>query len=180
VGTSTEMGRAKADVFADKQVTVVSVFQRKIMTIVQYTVSFSLIMVVSVLLVQGLARNQPWDEAVLAALVILIASIPIALPLVMQVVMALGAAYLAKEHHAIITSIPALQDIASMSILCSVSVDSRLLDASSILLVLEGCQGLRTRNETNLAFIFVAHFLRIKPERSLRPTCPLWPIASLL
>jgi hypothetical protein len=51
----------------------------------------------------------------------MIASIPIALPLVMQVVLALGASFLAKEHHAIVTSIPALQDIASMSILCSVS-----------------------------------------------------------
>ena len=33
--------------------------------------------------------------------------------------MALGAAFLAKHHNAIVTSIPALQDIASMSILCS-------------------------------------------------------------
>ena len=114
------MGRAQADVLADKQVTVVSVFQRKIMMIVQYTISFSLIMVIAVLLVEGVARKQPWHDAVLAALVILIAAIPIALPLVMQVVMALGAAFLAKEHHAIVTSIPALQDIASMSILCSV------------------------------------------------------------
>lgn len=119
VGTSTEMGRAQADVLADKQVTVVSVFQRKIMMIVQYTISFSLVMVIAVLLVEGVARKQPWHDAVLAALVILIAAIPIALPLVMQVVMALGAAFLAKEHHAIVTSIPALQDIASMSILCS-------------------------------------------------------------
>jgi len=34
--------------------------------------------------------------------------------------MALGAAFLANEHNAIVTSLPALQDIASMSILCSV------------------------------------------------------------
>ena len=50
---------------------------------------------------------------------ILIASIPIALPLVLQVNLALGASYLAKHYHAIVTSIPALQDIASMSMLCS-------------------------------------------------------------
>jgi H+-transporting ATPase len=52
-------------------------------------------------------------------LVILIASIPIALPLVLQVNMALGASHLAKEYHAVVTSLPALQDIASMSMLCS-------------------------------------------------------------
>jgi H+-transporting ATPase len=56
---------------------------------------------------------------ILAALSILIASIPVALPLVLQVNLALGASFLAKEHHAIVTSIPALQDIASMSMLCS-------------------------------------------------------------
>ena len=49
----------------------------------------------------------------------MIASIPIALPLVLQVNMALGASHLAKTHHAVVTSLPALQDIASMSMLCS-------------------------------------------------------------
>jgi H+-transporting ATPase len=52
-------------------------------------------------------------------LVILIASIPIALPLVLQVNMALGASHLATAYHAVVTSLPALQDIASMSMLCS-------------------------------------------------------------
>jgi H+-transporting ATPase len=59
------------------------------------------------------------QETILNALSIMIAAIPVALPLVLQVNMALGAAYLAKHHNAIVTSIPALQDIASMSILCS-------------------------------------------------------------
>lgn len=49
----------------------------------------------------------------------MIASIPIALPLVLQVNLALGASFLAKHHRAIVTSTPALQDIASMSMLCS-------------------------------------------------------------
>jgi H+-transporting ATPase len=38
---------------------------------------------------------------------ILISAIPVALPLVLQVNLALGAAFLAKKHHAIVTSIPA-------------------------------------------------------------------------
>lgn len=119
VGTHTEMGQAQADVFADKSTYVVSVFQAKIMTIVQVTVSCSLCLVIAVLVFELLDPNVPTQEAIIAALVILIAAIPIALPLVMQVVLALGASFLAKEHHAIVTSIPALQDIASMSILCS-------------------------------------------------------------
>jgi P-type E1-E2 ATPase len=78
--------------------------------------------VVAVLLVQGIAYNgfeENAKEVVLEALSIMIASIPIALPLVLQVNMALGASFMAREHHAIVTSIPALQDIASMSLLCS-------------------------------------------------------------
>ena len=120
MGTHTEMGQAQADVFADKSTYVVSVFQTKIMRIVQVTVSCSLCLVIAVLVFELLDPTVATQDAIIAALVILIAAIPIALPLVMQVVLALGASFLAKEHHAIVTSIPALQDIASMSILCSV------------------------------------------------------------
>ena len=63
--------------------------------------------------------SRPALDTILAALGILLSAIPLALPLVLQVNLALGAAFLAKKHHAIVTSIPALQDIASMSILCS-------------------------------------------------------------
>jgi len=56
---------------------------------------------------------------VLQLISITVAAIPIALPLVMTVVMSLGASFLAKEHNAVVTSLPALQDVASMSILNS-------------------------------------------------------------
>jgi H+-transporting ATPase len=122
VGTKTEMGQAQANVFADKSTFVISVFQSKIMRIVQITISCSLILVAAVLIFELLDPEVSTQNAILSALVILISAIPVALPLVMQVVLALGASFLAKEHHAIVTSIPALQDIASMSILCSVSL----------------------------------------------------------
>eukprot|EP00562_Extubocellulus_spinifer_P025858 CAMPEP_0178678966 /NCGR_PEP_ID=MMETSP0698-20121128/37233_1 /TAXON_ID=265572 /ORGANISM="Extubocellulus spinifer, Strain CCMP396" /LENGTH=968 /DNA_ID=CAMNT_0020323311 /DNA_START=41 /DNA_END=2947 /DNA_ORIENTATION=+ len=121
-GTNTEIGQAQADVMKDKAVKVESVFYQKIMLVVQAVILTSLFLVIAVLLVLGLAYDGFEDdakEAVLSALSIMIAAIPIALPLVLQVNMALGAAYLAKVHNAIVTSIPALQDIASMSILCS-------------------------------------------------------------
>eukprot|EP00579_Thalassiosira_antarctica_P028710 CAMPEP_0202013878 /NCGR_PEP_ID=MMETSP0905-20130828/27516_1 /ASSEMBLY_ACC=CAM_ASM_000554 /TAXON_ID=420261 /ORGANISM="Thalassiosira antarctica, Strain CCMP982" /LENGTH=961 /DNA_ID=CAMNT_0048573587 /DNA_START=185 /DNA_END=3070 /DNA_ORIENTATION=+ len=121
-GHNTEIGKAQADVLKDKTVRVVSVFQNKIMTVVQTLVVTSLVLVIAVLLVQGLQNDgfkEDPTQAILDALSILIASIPIALPLVLQVNLALGASFLAKHHHAIVTSIPALQDIASMSMLCS-------------------------------------------------------------
>jgi H+-transporting ATPase len=121
-GTATEIGQAQEDILKDKSVRVVSVFQQKIMTVVQILVSACLVIVVAVLLVEGIPYGGFEEDVkmtILSALSILIASIPIALPLVLQVNLALGASFLAKEHHAIVTSIPALQDIASMSMLCS-------------------------------------------------------------
>lgn len=134
-GIHTEIGQAQADVMADKTVNTISVFEHKILTIVKIFVVFSAALVLAVLLVKGfvyggfdssgeaLAPNSyltsSVQDTILAALSILIASIPIALPLVLQVNLALGASFLAKEHSAIVTSIPALQDIASMSMLCS-------------------------------------------------------------
>lgn len=121
-GAATEIGKAQADILKDKSVRVVSVFQRKIMTVVQVLVSSCLVIVLAVFLVDGVVYNG-FDAnvrlTVLNALSILIAAIPVALPLVLQVNLALGAAFMAKEHHAVVTSIPALQDIASMSMLCS-------------------------------------------------------------
>lgn len=121
-GTNTEIGKAQADVMKDKSVRVVSVFQQKIMIVVQALVSISLVIVLAVVLVEGIIYdgfNIDPRATILDALGILISAIPVALPLVLQVNLALGAAFLAKKHHAIVTSIPALQDIASMSVLCS-------------------------------------------------------------
>ena len=106
----------------DKSVRVVPVFQRKIMTVIQVLVCSSLVFVLAVVLTEGLTYDgfgKNTRDTVLDGLAILISSIPIALPLVIQVNLALGAAHLAKHHAAIVTSIPALQDIASMCILCS-------------------------------------------------------------
>lgn len=124
-GSNTEIGQAQASVLQDKSVRVVSVFQKKIMTVIQILVSASFAVVIAVLLVEGLAYNLFYEghnniyKAILDAIAIMIASIPVALPLVLQINLALGANFLATEHSAIVTSIPALQDIASMSMLCS-------------------------------------------------------------
>ena len=72
--------------------------------------------------VQGLARNQfqdDFNQLLLTCLSIIIAAVPVALPLVLQVTMALGAGKMATDFDAVVTSLPALQDISSMSVLCS-------------------------------------------------------------
>ena len=80
--------------------------------------------VLIILLVQGIARRQFFSpdsvkEDILTCLSIIIAAVPVALPLVLQVTMALGAGKMARDFHAVVTSLPALQDISSMTVLCS-------------------------------------------------------------
>ena len=50
-GTNTEIGQAQADVLKDKTVRVVSIFQKKIMLVVQVLVTSTLLLVIAVLLV---------------------------------------------------------------------------------------------------------------------------------
>ena len=69
-GTNTEIGQAQADVLADKTVSIVSVFQKKIMTVVQVLVSASLVLVIAVLLVEGIKYNgfdTNWKQTILDA-----------------------------------------------------------------------------------------------------------------
>lgn len=70
-GTNTEIGKAQADVFADKAVRIVSVFQEKIMKLVQIFVICSITLVIAVLLVTGIAYHGFQDDlqgTILAAL----------------------------------------------------------------------------------------------------------------
>ena len=113
-GVHTEIGQAQSNVMKDKAVRVVSVFQQKVMRVVQALVASCLMVVLAVLFVDGYVYNgfeTDTKKTLLSALSIMIASMPVALPLVLQVNLALGASFLAEEHHAIVTSIPALQDI---------------------------------------------------------------------
>ena len=61
-GSNTEIGKAQADVLKDKTVRIVSVFQKKIMTVVQVLVTASLAIVLAVLLVEGLKYDGFADQ----------------------------------------------------------------------------------------------------------------------
>ncbi len=94
----------------------------KIFKMVQLVVAVAVVDALLILFVQGFARGEFYSDyknPLLAALAILIASVPVALPLVLQVTMAIGAGKMAHYHHAIVTRMSALQDIAAMMVLCS-------------------------------------------------------------
>ena len=112
-----------ADIMEDKTKTKVSLFEMRVLYVVKIIIVASLVDVLVILLVQGIARKQftiyDIQTLLLTCLSIIVASIPVALPLVLQVTMALGAGKMAREFSAVVTSLPALQDISSMSVLCS-------------------------------------------------------------
>jgi H+-transporting ATPase len=121
-GINTEVGSSSADIMKDKATTKVSVFEERVLFAVKVIIILSLIDVAVIFLVQGFLRDEfsnDVKELLLTCLSIIIAAVPVALPLVLQVTMALGAAKMATEFNAVVTSLPALQDISSMSVLCS-------------------------------------------------------------
>lgn len=121
-GTNTEIGSTQEDIMKDKATAKVSVFEEKVLFVVKIIILASLLDVLIIFFVQGIGREEfesNIKELILTCLSIIIAAVPVALPLVLQVTMALGAGKMAKEYNAVVTSLPALQDISSMSVLCS-------------------------------------------------------------
>ena len=121
-GVNTEIGSSNADIMKDKATTKISVFEERVLFAVKIIIVISLFDVLVIFFVQGIAREEfehNIKELLLTCLSIIIAAVPVALPLVLQVTMALGAGKMATEFNAVVTSLPALQDISSMSVLCS-------------------------------------------------------------
>lgn len=73
---------------------------------------------VSLLLLVAVFRHDPFVETLLFALILTIAAIPVALPAVLSVTMAIGAEMLAKMQ-AIVSRLVAIEEMAGMDILCS-------------------------------------------------------------
>eukprot|EP00933_Yihiella_yeosuensis_P034266 TRINITY_DN27776_c0_g1_i1.p1 TRINITY_DN27776_c0_g1~~TRINITY_DN27776_c0_g1_i1.p1 ORF type:complete len:979 (-),score=190.37 TRINITY_DN27776_c0_g1_i1:225-3161(-) len=121
-GINTEIGQGQADIMADRATASVSVFEQRVMVVVNIIISLAVLDAICIVLVQGVVRggfDVDFKATLLTALSILIAAVPIALPLVLQVTMAIGAYHMATDHSAVVTRMSALQDIASMDVLCS-------------------------------------------------------------
>ncbi len=95
----------------------VSHFQKAVLQIGDYLIYLSLGLVVVLILVQ-LFRGTPLLELVQFALILTVASIPVAMPAVLSVTMALGALALSKLK-AIVSRLESIEEMAGMDILCS-------------------------------------------------------------
>ena len=113
-GAHTYFGKTAKLVSSAK---TVSHFQKAVMHIGDYLIFISLALVVVLVLV-GLERHLPIMELVQFALILTVASIPVALPAVLSVTMAVGAIKLAKLK-AIVSRLESIEELAGMDILCS-------------------------------------------------------------
>lgn len=115
-GIFTEMGSATLLIQQSTKPTV-SVFERSIIEVCELVMSVALVFLIAcgvTLYERGISTVATME----ACLAILIAAVPVALPVVMQVTLALGAGEMAKQQ-AIVTHLTAMQEIASMTMLCS-------------------------------------------------------------
>lgn len=113
-GEKTQFGKTANLV---KQASTTSHFQKAVLTIGNYLIYVSLTLVVILILVQ-LHRGTPWLELVQFALILTVASIPVAMPAVLSMTMAVGAVVLSKQK-AIVTRLESIEEMASMDLLCS-------------------------------------------------------------
>ncbi len=113
-GANTRFGKTASLV---KQAKTVSHFQKAVLTIGDYLIYISLALVAVLVIVQ-LHRSAPWLELVQFALILTVASIPVAMPAVLSITMAMGAMALSKRK-AIVTRLESIEEMASMDVLCS-------------------------------------------------------------
>ncbi len=92
-------------------------FQRAVLRIGDYLIVVSLLLVALLVAVQ-LARGAPALELVQFALILTVAAIPVAMPAVLSVTMAIGARSLARVR-AIVTRLEAIEEMAGVDVLCS-------------------------------------------------------------
>ncbi len=95
----------------------VSHFQKAVLRIGNFLILSTLGLVTLIVLV-ALFRRDPLVETLLFALILTVAAIPVALPAVLSVTMAVGAVALARMK-AIVSRLVAIEEMAGMDVLCS-------------------------------------------------------------
>ncbi len=92
-------------------------FQKMVMQVGDFLIIVTIVMIAIILYV-GLNRHENPLELLTFSLVLTVSAIPVALPAVLTVTMAVGAMNLAKKE-AIVSKLPAIEELAGMDILCS-------------------------------------------------------------
>ena len=92
-------------------------FQKAVLKIGDYLIVLALILV-AVIVALGIYRGEPTLTVLQFALVLTVAAIPVAMPTVLSVTMAVGARLLAKKQ-AIVSKLVAIEELAGVDVLCA-------------------------------------------------------------
>ena len=92
-------------------------FQKMVIKVGDFLI-FMTIFLIGIIIWHGVARHEPLLDLLIFALILTISAIPVAMPAVLTVTMALGARVLASKE-AIVTKLSAIEEAAGMDILCS-------------------------------------------------------------
>ena len=92
-------------------------FQKAVIKVGDYLIVLATFLVILIFMV-ALFRHESLLETLQFALILIVASIPVALPAVLSVTMAVGAAALARKK-AIVSKLAAIEEMAGMDVLCS-------------------------------------------------------------
>jgi H+-transporting ATPase len=114
-GTKTYFGRTTE--LVEKAVTV-SHFQKAVLKIGNYLIMLAAVLVTIIIIVAVFVRGDPILTTLQFALVLTVAAIPVAMPTVLSVTMAVGARLLAKKQ-AIVSKLVAIEELAGVDILCA-------------------------------------------------------------
>jgi H+-transporting ATPase len=113
-GTNTYFGKTAQLV---QEAHTVSHFQRAVLKIGDYLILLA-VALVAVIITVATFRGDPVLNTLEFALVLTVAAIPVAMPTVLSVTMAVGARLLAKKE-AIVTRLSAIEELAGVDVLCS-------------------------------------------------------------
>ncbi len=113
-GTETYFGKT-AQLVAEARST--SHFQRAVLKIGNYLIGMAVVLV-ALILVVALTRGDKLSTTLQFALVLTVAAIPVAMPTVLSVTMAVGARLLAAKQ-AIVSRLASIEELAGMDVLCS-------------------------------------------------------------
>ncbi|MCX9024947.1 MAG: plasma-membrane proton-efflux P-type ATPase [Candidatus Methanoperedens sp.] len=114
IGMNTYFGRTAKLV---EEVKAKSHFQKAVIKIGDYLIRLDIVLV-SIVFVLALYRHEGLLETLQFVLILTIAAIPVAMPAVLSVTMAVGAIALAKKE-AIVSKLVTIEELAGMDILCA-------------------------------------------------------------
>ncbi len=92
-------------------------FKRMIIKVGNFLILVTLVMI-AIIVYLGIQRGEPLSELLVFSLVLTISAIPVAMPAVLTVTMAIGAVAMAKKQ-AIVSRLDAIEELAGMDVLCS-------------------------------------------------------------